>query len=116
MEKESVLMKQITGRIRTGFLSAATLFLFGFAGIGRAAAANGPMTVVEHTVVKGDNLMLLAGYYFKDPRQWRRIYGENSAVLDNPHLLIPGTVLRIATTDLERWHIPYEEFAARAGN
>lgn len=109
-------MKQTTKRFWAVLLIAAVAFAFGAASAGRAAAASGERNTVEHTVLEGDNLMLLAGYYFKDPRQWKQIYSNNAAVLNDPHLLLPGTVLRIATTDSDRWHIPYEEFAARAGN
>ena len=72
--------------------------------------------IVEHTVLKGDNLMLLAGYYYKDPRQWREIYADNSGVLEDPNFLLPGTVLKVRDRSSVTWDISYEEFARLAGN
>jgi nucleoid-associated protein YgaU len=75
---------------------------------GRAA---GP--VVEHTVRGGDNLHLLAGYYYRDPRQWRRIWKLNRRSLRGPSLLLPGQTLRIESAPGQGWDVPYEEFLAR---
>jgi hypothetical protein len=97
------------------FLVAAACMAFGFPGVPCKYAVASEAEVVEHTVLKGDNLMLLAGYYFKDPRQWRRIYSNNMEVVRDPNLLIPGTVLRIEVSRADRWHIPYQDFTARAG-
>lgn len=106
-------------RTWTGKMLAA----FGFAVVASAAfPAAGSCgetpggTVVEHTVIKGDNLMLLAGYYYKDPRQWREIYVDNSGLLGDPNLIIPGTVLKVRDRSGGRWSISYEEFARQARN
>ena len=105
-------MKTAAGRILGVFMLIA---VFAAAGPteGICSESAGEQEVVRHTVKKGDHLMLLAGYYFKDPRQWRQIYAENTEVISDPNLLIPGTVLNVRPR--EEWNIPYEEFAARAG-
>ena len=83
---------------------------------GRCEVTSERTPVVEHTVSKGDNLMLLAGYYYRDPRQWREIYSDNSSVLGDPNLLIPGTVLRVRDRRGGEWSISYEEFSHQARN
>ena len=73
----------------------------------------GPGDIVTHTVTKGDNLHLLAGYYYKDPRQWRRIYSLNRSSIVDPHRISPGDELQIKTEPARQWDIPYKEFLAR---
>ena len=68
----------------------------------------------EHVVRPGDNLHLIAGYCYRDPRQWKKIWNLNRKELPNPHRLVPGRVLRIELTSGLSWEIPYEEFRARA--
>lgn len=68
--------------------------------------------IVGHEVLKGDNLSLLAGYFYKDPRQWRRIYDLNKDVIDNPNLIMPGTVVRIRIDESLQWQIPYRGYLA----
>jgi nucleoid-associated protein YgaU len=76
-----------------------------------SAAAAG--ATVEHTVRSGDNLHLLAGYYYKDPRQWQRIWKLNGKKLRRPSVLAIGSVLRVQTEPGRGWEIPYEEFVAK---
>lgn len=78
-------------------------------GSGTAKAAEG----VEHRIRSGDNLHLIAGYYYKDPRQWKRIWRANRAAIRQPNLLSPGKVLRVETQPGQGWDIPYEEFVAQ---
>jgi nucleoid-associated protein YgaU len=61
----------------------------------------------------GDNLHLIAGYYYRDPRQWTKIYQGNKKLLRNENLLIPGMVLQVETEPGQPWDVPYEEFVAR---
>ena len=68
---------------------------------------------VEHRVRAGDNLHLLAGYYYRDPRQWRKIWKRNRAALRGPSRLVPGMTLRVEAAPGRGWEIPYEEFLAR---
>ncbi|HEY5998654.1 MAG TPA: hypothetical protein VI078_05045 [bacterium] len=75
---------------------------------GKAAAES-----AEHTVAAGDNLHLIAGYYYRDPRQWRRVWKLNGKAVTRPSHLVPGRTLRVERTAGVTWDIPYEEFRAR---
>jgi nucleoid-associated protein YgaU len=57
--------------------------------------------------------MLLAGYYYKDPRQWKKIYALNSGTISNPNVILPGTVLKVKAEPSLQWNIPYAEFLSR---
>lgn len=65
-----------------------------------------------HQVLPGDELHLLAGYYYGDARQWERIWQANRDQVSNPNRIRRGTLLRIpdATPPEE----PYADFVARA--
>ena len=48
----------------------------------------------EYTVVKEDTLWDICDFYFRDPRQWPRIWALNPHVT-NPHWIYPGDLLRL---------------------
>ena len=71
-----------------------------------------PSGVIEHLIQKGDNLHLISGYYFKDPRMWRKIFSLNTAIITDPNLLRPGDILKIKADPARQWDIPYTDFVA----
>lgn len=76
-----------------------------------AAAPADPQDVL-HQVLPGDDLRLIAGYYFGDTRQWELIWQANRDQVPNPNRIRRGTLLRIP--DVTPPAEPYADFVARA--
>ena len=99
--------------------SIVVLLLVAVSLVGAAPCAAGASTegnagdIITHEVAEGDNLSIIAGYYYKDPRQWKRVFDVNSALLTDPNVILPGTLLRIKAAPGKQWHIPYGEFLSR---
>jgi len=54
---------------------------------------------IRHSVGAGEDLHLLAAYYYRDARQWKRIYQANRDQIKNPNRITPKQVLRIEVAD-----------------
>lgn len=68
---------------------------------------------IEHEIRSGDNLHLIAGYYYGNPRQWKRIWKANRKALAGPNRLMPGKILRIEGSADDSLVGTYEEFRSR---
>jgi len=58
-----------------------------------ASAVSGQDAI--HEVMPGDDLRLIAGYYYGDTRQWERIWQANKDQVKNPNRIEKGSLLRI---------------------
>jgi LysM repeat protein len=55
---------------------------------------------VTHVVKKGDTLWDIAKAYLKDPFRWPEVFQRNTDVVENPHWIYPGEVIRIANSEV----------------
>jgi nucleoid-associated protein YgaU len=105
------MMQTIVKGVLTVFVLAAA------AGIDATPAPAAEMPaegeVIEHRVRKGDSLSLLAGYYYRNPRLWRKIYRANSGEVSDPNLLLPGDVLKVRTEPAQQLRMTYSDFLQR---
>jgi hypothetical protein len=103
-----------------GTVRASLLILVSLVGVGAIAArpadvaaaeATGPQDAL-HQVMPGDDLHLIAGYYYGDARRWERIWQTNRDQVPNPNRVERGILLRIPNAVVPAE--PYADFVARA--
>ncbi len=55
---------------------------------------------VVHVVKKGDTLWDLANAYLKDPFRWPDVFRRNTDIVENPHWIYPGEMIRIPSNEV----------------
>ncbi|HYB72882.1 MAG TPA: hypothetical protein VED18_05875 [Candidatus Sulfotelmatobacter sp.] len=68
-----------------------------------------------HQVERGQDLHLIAGYYYGDARQWERIWQANRDVVKNPNRLSVGMALRIPLDPDWKQDLSYDEWLKGGG-
>ena len=70
---------------------------------------------VQHTIQSGqENLHLLASFYYGNPREWRKIYDDNRAVIKNPNRLPVNAIIHIHVGDNWQPLVAYDTWFALA--
>jgi len=62
---------------------------------GVSTVPSGQQCLLLHQIGPGENLHILAAYYYGDARAWRRIYELNKKTIRNPNMVRAGQVIKI---------------------
>lgn len=68
---------------------------------------------VEHTIRSGDDLHLIAGYYYGNPREWKRVWKTNKKSITSPNRLSPARILRIEGSPDDNLLGSYDDYRSR---
>ena len=77
------------------------------------ASARSAAPTIEHTIRTGDNLHLIAGYYYGNPRQWKSVWKANRKALSSANHLVPGRILKIEGSADDTLLGSYDDFRSR---
>ncbi len=69
------------------------------ASAGVALSELAPNAPDSHTVKAGDTLWGISGLFLKSPWRWPELWGMNLEQIRNPHLIYPGQVVYLDTSD-----------------
>lgn len=65
---------------------------------------------IFHPVAEGQDLHLLAAYYYGNARQWVKIFESNRDQIRDPNLIYPGQVLRVPVGKDWKEREPYQDW------
>lgn len=77
---------------------------------GQPDVKEGQPCTILHRVGAGENLHILAAYYYGDPRAWRRIYNLNKEKLRNPNIIYKDQILAIEVPPCWTPRYNFDEF------